>query len=118
LVDARRVIAAAEDKSPEIGQPMNIAVVDAGGILVSHVGMDGASRTRLIESHPRSCKARQLLARPAAAPRRGAARLQPDPPSPAAAIAWRTPSTFSQPTKEHTPAQFKALWLAYLNIIL
>jgi uncharacterized protein GlcG (DUF336 family) len=45
LGDARRVIAAAEDNTPEIGQPMNIAVVDAGGILVSHVGMDGASRT-------------------------------------------------------------------------
>jgi uncharacterized protein GlcG (DUF336 family) len=42
LNDARRVIAAAEAKAREIGQPMNIAVVDAGGNLVSHVRMDGA----------------------------------------------------------------------------
>ena len=42
LNDARRVIAAAEDKARKIGQPMNIAVVDAGGNLVSHVRMDGA----------------------------------------------------------------------------
>jgi uncharacterized protein GlcG (DUF336 family) len=42
LADARRVIAAAEKKATEIGQPMNIAVVDAGGNLVSHVRMDGA----------------------------------------------------------------------------
>ena len=42
LNDARRVIAAAEDKARKIGQPMNIAVVDAGGNLVGHVRMDGA----------------------------------------------------------------------------
>jgi uncharacterized protein GlcG (DUF336 family) len=42
LDDARRVIAAAEKKSKEIGQPMNIAVSDEGGNLVSHVRMDGA----------------------------------------------------------------------------
>jgi uncharacterized protein GlcG (DUF336 family) len=42
LEDARRVISAAEEKAQEIGQPMNIAVVDAGGNLVSHVRMDGA----------------------------------------------------------------------------
>jgi uncharacterized protein GlcG (DUF336 family) len=42
LQNARRVIAAAEKKAQEIGQPMNIAVVDAGGNLVSHVRMDGA----------------------------------------------------------------------------
>jgi len=42
LADARRVIAAAEKKAQEIGQPMNIAVVDEGGNLVSHVRMDGA----------------------------------------------------------------------------
>ena len=42
LEDARRVIAAAEDKAKEIGQPMNIAVVDAGGNLVAHVRMDQA----------------------------------------------------------------------------
>jgi uncharacterized protein GlcG (DUF336 family) len=42
LSDARRVIAAAEAKATDIGQPMNIAVVDSGGNLVSHVRMDGA----------------------------------------------------------------------------
>ena len=42
LSDARRVIGAAEAKAHEIGQPMNIAVVDSGGNLVSHVRMDGA----------------------------------------------------------------------------
>src|SRR3954471_18276457 len=42
LSDARRIIAAAEKKASEIGQPMNIAVVDEGGNLVSHVRMDGA----------------------------------------------------------------------------
>ena len=42
LDDARRVISAAEKKAREISQPMNIAVVDGGGNLVSHVRMDGA----------------------------------------------------------------------------
>ncbi|WP_393015470.1 GlcG/HbpS family heme-binding protein [Limnothrix redekei] len=42
LADARRVIAAAEQKAIELGQPMNIAVADGGGNLVSHVRMDGA----------------------------------------------------------------------------
>ena len=42
LNDARRVIAAAEKKAGDIGQPMNIAVADAGGNLIAHVRMDGA----------------------------------------------------------------------------
>src|SRR6266481_7377914 len=42
LNEARHIIAAAEAKADEIGQPMNIAVVDAGGNLVSHIRMDGA----------------------------------------------------------------------------
>jgi uncharacterized protein GlcG (DUF336 family) len=42
LADARRMIAAAEKKAEEIGQPMNIAVVDHGGNLVAHVRMDKA----------------------------------------------------------------------------
>jgi uncharacterized protein GlcG (DUF336 family) len=42
LADARRVIAAAEKKSVELGQPMNIAVADAGGNIVAHVRMDNA----------------------------------------------------------------------------
>lgn len=42
LQDARRVIAAAEEKAGQLAQPMNIAIVDAGGNLVAHVRMDGA----------------------------------------------------------------------------
>ena len=42
LNDARRVIAAAEKKAEEIGQPMNIAIADSGGNLVAHVRMDEA----------------------------------------------------------------------------
>src|SRR5947209_10855343 len=42
LADARRIIQAAEQKAQEIGQPMNIAVVDSGGNLVAHVRMDKA----------------------------------------------------------------------------
>ena len=42
LADARRVIAAAEKKAGEIGQPMNIAVADEGGNIVAHVRMDNA----------------------------------------------------------------------------
>ena len=43
LEEARRVIDAAEKKAQEIGQPMDIAVVDAGGNLKAHVRMDGAN---------------------------------------------------------------------------
>jgi uncharacterized protein GlcG (DUF336 family) len=42
LADARRMIEAAERKAAEIGQPMNIAVVDSGGNLIAHVRMDNA----------------------------------------------------------------------------
>ena len=42
LADARTIIAAAEKRAEEIGQPMNIAVVDGGGNLLAHVRMDGA----------------------------------------------------------------------------
>lgn len=42
LIDAKAIIAAAEAKAAEIGQPMNIAVADAGGNLIAHVRMDGA----------------------------------------------------------------------------
>lgn len=42
LEEARRVIAAAEQKATEIGQPMNVAVVDGGGNLIAHERMDGA----------------------------------------------------------------------------
>lgn len=43
LDEARRVIDAAAAKATEIGQPMDIAVVDAGGNLKAHVRMDGAN---------------------------------------------------------------------------
>jgi len=42
LEDARRVIAAGEEMAQELGQAMNIAVVDAGGNLIAHERMDGA----------------------------------------------------------------------------
>jgi uncharacterized protein GlcG (DUF336 family) len=42
LDDARRVITAAEKKAKQIGQPMNVAVVDEGGNLIAHIRMDGA----------------------------------------------------------------------------
>ena len=42
LNDAKTVISAAEKKATEIGQPQNIAVVDAGGNLVAYQRMDGA----------------------------------------------------------------------------
>src|ERR1700728_974482 len=42
LDEARKIIAAAEKKAHAIGQPMNVAVADAGGNLVAHVRMDGA----------------------------------------------------------------------------
>jgi uncharacterized protein GlcG (DUF336 family) len=42
LRDARDLIAAAERRAQEIGQPMNIAVVDEGGNLIAHARMDGA----------------------------------------------------------------------------
>lgn len=42
LEDARRIIVAGEQKARDIGQPMNIAVVDDGGNLVAFAHMDGA----------------------------------------------------------------------------
>lgn len=42
LEKAYKVIAAAEAKAHEIGQPMNIAVVDAGTNLLAFIRMDGA----------------------------------------------------------------------------
>ena len=42
LKEAKQIFEAAEAKADEIGQPMNIAVADAGGNLVAHVRMDGA----------------------------------------------------------------------------
>jgi uncharacterized protein GlcG (DUF336 family) len=42
LADARRVITAGEAAASALGQPSNIAVIDAGGNLVAHIRMDGA----------------------------------------------------------------------------
>jgi uncharacterized protein GlcG (DUF336 family) len=42
LAEARAVIDICERKALDIKQPMNIAVVDAGGNLVAHIRMDGA----------------------------------------------------------------------------
>ncbi len=43
LEESRRVIDAAAAKATEIGQPMDVAVVDAGGNLKAHIRMDGAN---------------------------------------------------------------------------
>lgn len=42
LAEARRVLEAALDKADEIGQPMNVAVVDDGGHLLAFARQDGA----------------------------------------------------------------------------
>ncbi|HZL35006.1 MAG TPA: heme-binding protein [Tepidisphaeraceae bacterium] len=42
LEDARRMIAAAQKKSRDIKQPMNIAIVDGGGNLLAFERMEGA----------------------------------------------------------------------------
>lgn len=42
LDDARRVIAAGEEEAGRQGPPVNIAVVDVGGVLVAHIRQDGA----------------------------------------------------------------------------
>lgn len=42
LKDAQKVVTSAQQKAIEIGQPMNIAVVDHGGNLITHVRMDSA----------------------------------------------------------------------------
>jgi uncharacterized protein GlcG (DUF336 family) len=44
LADAQRMIAAAQKKAAEIGQPMNIAIADAGGNLIAHVRMDARGK--------------------------------------------------------------------------
>jgi uncharacterized protein GlcG (DUF336 family) len=42
LAEARKIIAAAEKKAQDIGQPMNVAVVDEGANLIAHIRMDDA----------------------------------------------------------------------------
>jgi len=64
LEDARRVIAAAEKKSHEIGQPMNIAVVDEGGNLVAHVGWIELGLAALIFPRKRLTRRELSISRP------------------------------------------------------
>jgi len=47
LDQADAVIAAAKTKAAELGQPMNIAVVDDGGHLVAFCRMDGAIKASI-----------------------------------------------------------------------
>ena len=47
LAEADAVLAAARAKAEEIGQPMNIAVVDDGGHLVAFARMDGAIKASI-----------------------------------------------------------------------
>ena len=47
LEEADLVLAAARAKAVEIGQPMNIAVVDDGGHLVAFARMDGAIKASI-----------------------------------------------------------------------
>jgi len=42
LEEAQRIISAAEEKAGQMGQPMNIAVMDAGRNLIAFHRMDGA----------------------------------------------------------------------------
>ncbi len=58
LSKARKIIEAAERKADEIGQPMNIAVVDEGGNLSAHVRMDGAWIGSIDISINKACPAR------------------------------------------------------------
>ena len=47
LQTAQRIVDAAAAKAVEIGQPMNIAVVDDGGHLVAFTRMDGAIKASI-----------------------------------------------------------------------
>ena len=51
LDDAQRVVAAGRAKADEMSSPSNIAVVDVGGNLVTHIRMDGAWILRQIQTH-------------------------------------------------------------------
>jgi uncharacterized protein GlcG (DUF336 family) len=42
LADAQAIITSAQRRADAIGQPVNIAVVDAGGNLIAHIRQDGA----------------------------------------------------------------------------
>ena len=73
LEEARRVIDAAERKAEEIGQPMDIAVVDAGGTLKAHARMDGCVRRERHDLDQQSLQRHRFLAD--SEPERGCATL-------------------------------------------
>ncbi|MCU1627752.1 MAG: ATP:cob(I)alamin adenosyltransferase [Pseudonocardia sp.] len=47
FAEAQKALAAGLEKADEIGQPMNIAVVDAGGHLLAFARQDGAIRASI-----------------------------------------------------------------------
>ncbi|MCW0212504.1 MAG: heme-binding protein [Pseudonocardia sp.] len=47
LADAQKALAAGLQRADEIGQPMNVAVVDAGGHLLAFARQDGAIRASI-----------------------------------------------------------------------
>src|ERR1700748_1965322 len=60
LDDAQRVVAAGRAKADEISSPSNIAVVDVGGNLVTHVRMDGAWSDTIDTSITKAFTAREF----------------------------------------------------------
>ncbi|MEU0495385.1 heme-binding protein [Mycobacterium sp. NPDC006124] len=66
LASATKVVEAAIAKATEIGQPMNIAVVDDGGHLVAFVRMDGAIKAS-IDISTRKARTSILMNAPTAA---------------------------------------------------
>ncbi|MGY1837020.1 heme-binding protein [Blastococcus sp. SYSU DS0510] len=64
--EARQVLDAGIAKAEEIGQPMNVAVVDDGGHLVAFARMDGAIRASIDISN-RKAVTSALMALPTAA---------------------------------------------------
>lgn len=66
LTKAQNIIDAAIKKAEEIGQPMNIAVVDDGGHLISFARMDGAIKAS-IDISTRKARTSILMNAPTAA---------------------------------------------------
>ncbi|MBB2989942.1 uncharacterized protein GlcG (DUF336 family) [Mycolicibacterium iranicum] len=66
LTKAQNIIAAAIAKAEEIGQPMNIAVVDDGGHLIAFARMDGAIKAS-IDISTRKARTSILMNAPTAA---------------------------------------------------
>jgi uncharacterized protein GlcG (DUF336 family) len=66
FADAQRILAAGLAKADEIGQPMNIAVVDAGGHLLAFGRQDGAIRASIDISQRKAVTSVLMNARTAA----------------------------------------------------